>query len=141
MGGKVGGRYPLEPLPNVVTGPFCGRPWAMQDWACRPSSPKVPPRLIAHRRFRRLNWEFSGSLKHMQRKVIISCAVTGSADTPAKNPAVPVTPQQIAASSIDAAKAGATVVHIHVRDPQTSKPSMDGALYREVVEQIGRAHV
>src|SRR5262249_34098957 len=72
----------------------------------------------------------------MQRKVIISCAVTGSADSPAKNPAVPVTPQQIAQSSIDAAKAGAAVVHIHVRDPQTTKPSMDGALYREGVERI-----
>jgi uncharacterized protein (DUF849 family) len=49
---------------------------------------------------------------------------------------VPVTPAQIAASAIDAAKAGAAIVHIHVRDPQTTKPSMDGALYREVVERI-----
>src|SRR5947209_9569058 len=72
----------------------------------------------------------------MQRKVMISCAVTGSADTPGRNPAVPVTPAQIAASAIDAAKAGAAVVHIHVRNPQTTKPSMDGALYREVVERI-----
>jgi uncharacterized protein (DUF849 family) len=72
----------------------------------------------------------------MQRKVIISCAVTGSADSPAKNPAVPVTPEQIAQSCIDAAKAGAAVVHIHVRDPKTTKPSMNGALYREVVERI-----
>ncbi|HXF89646.1 MAG TPA: 3-keto-5-aminohexanoate cleavage protein [Xanthobacteraceae bacterium] len=72
----------------------------------------------------------------MQRKVMISCAVTGSADTPAKNPAVPVTPAQIAASAIDAAKAGAAIVHIHVRDPKTGKPSMDGTLYREVVERI-----
>jgi 3-dehydrocarnitine:acetyl-CoA trimethylamine transferase len=72
----------------------------------------------------------------MQRKIIISCAVTGSADSPGKNPAVPVTPEQIAKSSIDAAKAGAAVVHIHVRNPQTTKPSMDGALYREVVERI-----
>src|SRR5262249_35163670 len=72
----------------------------------------------------------------MQRKVIISCAVTGSADSPGKNPAVPVTPEQIAQSSIDAAKAGAAVVHIHVRDPHTTKPSMDGALYREVVERV-----
>ena len=70
----------------------------------------------------------------MQRKVIISCAVTGSADTPGRNPAVPVTPEQIARSSIDAAKAGAAIVHIHVRNPQTTKPSMDNALYREVVE-------
>ncbi len=72
----------------------------------------------------------------MQRKVIISCAVTGSADSPGKNPAVPVTPEQIARSCVDAAKAGAAVVHIHVRDPKTTKPSMDGALYREVVERI-----
>jgi uncharacterized protein (DUF849 family) len=72
----------------------------------------------------------------MQRKVMISCAVTGSADTPAKNPAVPVTPQQIAASAVDAAKAGAAIVHIHVRDPQTTRPSMDIAHYREVVERI-----
>jgi len=72
----------------------------------------------------------------MQRKVMISCAVTGSADTPGRNPAVPVTPKQIAESAIDAAKAGAAIVHIHVRDPQTTKPSMDGALYREVVERI-----
>src|ERR1700745_3686556 len=72
----------------------------------------------------------------MQRKVIISCAVTGSADTPGRNPAVPVTPEQIANSAIDAAKAGAAIVHIHVRDPKTAKPSMDGAHYREVVERI-----
>jgi uncharacterized protein (DUF849 family) len=72
----------------------------------------------------------------MQRKVMISCAVTGSADTPGKNPAVPVTPAQIAQSALDAAKAGAAIVHIHVRDPQTTKPSMDGALYREVVDRL-----
>lgn len=72
----------------------------------------------------------------MQRNVIISCAVTGSADTPRRNPAVPVTPEQIAKSALDAAKAGAAIVHIHVRDPQTAKPSMDVAHYREVVERI-----
>src|ERR1700726_2120317 len=72
----------------------------------------------------------------MQRKVMIACAVTGSADTPGKNPAVPVTPAQIAQSALDAAKAGAAIVHIHVRDPQTTKPSMDGALYREVVDRL-----
>src|SRR5262245_39224572 len=72
----------------------------------------------------------------MQRKVMISCAVTGSADSPKRNPAVPVSPVQIAESCIDAAKAGAAIVHIHVRDPQTTRLSMDGALYREVVERI-----
>ena len=67
---------------------------------------------------------------------MISCAVTGSADSPKRNPAVPVSPAQIAQSCIDAAKAGAAIVHIHVRDPQTTRLSMDGALYREVVERI-----
>jgi uncharacterized protein (DUF849 family) len=67
---------------------------------------------------------------------MISCAVTGSSDTPGRNPAVPVTPAEIAQSSIDAAKAGAAIVHIHVRDLKTTKPSMDGALYREVVDRI-----
>jgi len=72
----------------------------------------------------------------MQRKVMISCAVTGSADTPGRNPAVPVSPPEIAASAIDAAKAGAAIVHIHVRDPKTTRPSMDPTLYREVVDRI-----
>jgi uncharacterized protein (DUF849 family) len=72
----------------------------------------------------------------MQRKVMISCAVTGSADTPGRNPAVPVTPAQIAQSAIDAAKAGAAIVHIHVRNPETTRPSMNPAHYREVVERI-----
>jgi uncharacterized protein (DUF849 family) len=72
----------------------------------------------------------------MQRKVMISCAVTGSADTPGRNPAVPVTPAQIAQSALDAAKAGAAIVHIHVRNPETTRPSMNSAHYREVVERI-----
>jgi uncharacterized protein (DUF849 family) len=72
----------------------------------------------------------------MQRKVIISCALTGSADTPGRSAAVPVTPQQIAQSAIDAAKAGAAIVHIHVRDPKSTRPSMDAAHYRETVERI-----
>jgi uncharacterized protein (DUF849 family) len=72
----------------------------------------------------------------MQRKVMISCAVTGSADTPGRNPAVPVTPEQIARSAIDAGKAGAAIVHIHVRNPETTRPSMNPAHYREVVERI-----
>ena len=78
----------------------------------------------------------------MQRKVMISCAVTGSAaDSPGKNPAVPVTPEQIASSAVDAAKAGAAIVHIHVRDPKTSLPSMEGAHYAEVVDRIRQSGV
>jgi 3-dehydrocarnitine:acetyl-CoA trimethylamine transferase len=72
----------------------------------------------------------------MQRKVMIACAVTGAADTVKRNPAVPVTPAEIARSAIDAAKAGAAIVHVHVRDPETKRASMDPALYRETVERI-----
>ena len=72
----------------------------------------------------------------MSREVIITCAITGAADTVGKHPAIPVTPEQIATSAIEAAKAGATIVHIHVRDPQTGKPSRELAHYREVAERI-----
>lgn len=68
--------------------------------------------------------------------VFITCAVTGSGDTAAKSEHVPVTPQQIAESAIDAAKAGAAVVHCHVRDPETGAPDRAVHLYREVVERI-----
>lgn len=71
-----------------------------------------------------------------KRPVIVTCALTGGGDTVGKNPAVPVTPEQIATSALDAAKAGAAIVHIHVRDPATAKPSTDLALYRETVERI-----
>ena len=72
---------------------------------------------------------------------IITCPVTGAGDTPGKNPAVPVTPEQIAASSLEAARAGAAVVHIHVRDPVTGKASRDTALYREVVDRVRSSNV
>src|SRR5262249_12134456 len=70
------------------------------------------------------------------RKVMISCAVTGSADTPGRNPAVPVTPEQIAQSAIDAAKAGAANVHIHPREPKTTPARPDPSPYKEVVDRI-----
>lgn len=72
----------------------------------------------------------------MARKVIVTCAVTGGADTAKKNPAVPVTPEQIARAVIDARKAGATIAHIHVRDPRTGMASMEVGYYREVVERV-----
>lgn len=72
----------------------------------------------------------------MNRSVIITCAVTGSGDSAHKNPHLPITPEQIANAAIDAAKAGAAIAHIHVRDPQTGAPSRDPALYREVVDRI-----
>ena len=69
-------------------------------------------------------------------KVIITAALTGSRTTKAHNPAVPYTPQEIAEDAVACWQAGAAVVHIHVRDPQTGAPSMDLALFREVVERI-----
>lgn len=72
----------------------------------------------------------------MNHNIIITCAVTGAGDTVGKNPHVPVTPRQIADAAIEAANAGATVVHCHVRDPQTGKGSRDPALYRELMEHI-----
>jgi uncharacterized protein (DUF849 family) len=72
----------------------------------------------------------------MNNNVIITCAITGAGATSDKSHHVPVTPKQIADSSIAAAKAGASVVHIHVRDPKTGAPSRDVALYREVVDRI-----
>ena len=72
----------------------------------------------------------------MNREVFITCAVTGSGATQDRSPHVPRSPKQIADSAIDAAKAGAAVVHCHVRDPDTGAPSRDLALYREVTERI-----
>jgi uncharacterized protein (DUF849 family) len=72
----------------------------------------------------------------MNQDVIITCALTGAGDTVRKSPHVPVTPEQIAASAVQAAEAGAAAVHIHVRDPETGAPSRDPRLYREVVERI-----
>ena len=72
----------------------------------------------------------------MNWNAFITCAVTGSGETTAKSDKVPVTPQQIAESAIEAAKAGAAVVHIHVRDPRTGRGSRDTELYAEVVDRI-----
>ena len=77
----------------------------------------------------------------MNSEVIVTCAVTGAGDTVGKHPAVPVTPQQIADAAIEAARAGAAVAHIHVRDPKTGKGSRDPRLYREVVERIRASSV
>ena len=57
----------------------------------------------------------------MRSNVAITCAITGAGDTFGKSPHVPVTPEQIASAAIDAAKAGAAIVHIHVRDPKTAR--------------------
>lgn len=72
----------------------------------------------------------------MNQEVFITCAVTGSGGSQDRSPHVPRSPAQIAESAIAAAKAGAAVVHCHVRDPETGAPSRDGRLYREVTERI-----
>ncbi|MEL7254183.1 MAG: 3-keto-5-aminohexanoate cleavage protein [Pseudomonadota bacterium] len=72
----------------------------------------------------------------MNREVFITCAVTGGGATQDRSPHVPRSPQQIADSAIAAAKAGAAVVHCHVRDPETGAPSRDLKLYREVTDRV-----
>ena len=77
----------------------------------------------------------------MNPEVFITCAVTGAGDTTGASDNVPVAPADIAAAAIEAARAGAAVAHIHVRDPQTGQGSRDPALYREVVERVRSADV
>jgi uncharacterized protein (DUF849 family) len=77
----------------------------------------------------------------MNRDVFITCAVTGAGDTVDKHPGVPVTPQQIADAAIEAAKAGAAIAHMHVRDPKTGKAARRVELYAEVVDRIRSANV
>ena len=72
----------------------------------------------------------------MAKKTIITCAVTGNITTPAQHPRLPITPEQVATACVEAARAGAAVAHVHVREPDTGKPSMRVELYREVVERI-----
>jgi 3-dehydrocarnitine:acetyl-CoA trimethylamine transferase len=75
----------------------------------------------------------------MISEVFVTCAVTGAGDTVGRSQHVPVTPSQIADSAIEAARAGAAVVHIHVRDPDTGRGARDPALFRAVVERIRSA--
>ncbi|MEO0381112.1 MAG: 3-keto-5-aminohexanoate cleavage protein [Pseudomonadota bacterium] len=77
----------------------------------------------------------------MNREVFITCAVTGSGGTQDRSPHVPRSPAQIAESAIAAAKAGAAIVHCHVRDPDTGTPSRDLAYYREVTDRIRESEV
>jgi uncharacterized protein (DUF849 family) len=77
----------------------------------------------------------------MNWDVFVTCAVTGAGDTTSKSAKVPVTPKQIAESAIEAAKAGAAIVHIHVRDPETGKGARDPKLYAEVVDRVRSSSV
>ena len=77
----------------------------------------------------------------MNHEVFITCAVTGAGDTAGRSDLVPVMPEAIADSAIEAARAGAAVAHIHVRDPQTGTGSRDVQLYRQAVDRIRAADV
>lgn len=76
----------------------------------------------------------------MNRDVFITCAVTGSGQSHTKSHLVPITPAQIADACIEAAKAGAAIAHVHVRDPKTGAPARHPGLYREVVERVRAAN-
>jgi uncharacterized protein (DUF849 family) len=73
------------------------------------------------------------------RKVIVTCAVTGSIHTPSMSPHLPVTPQEIAEAAIGAAQAGASVVHLHARDPMDGRPTQDPALFAQFLPAIMQA--
>ncbi len=75
----------------------------------------------------------------MNNEAFITCAITGAGATTDRSDKVPVTPEQIADSALEAAAAGAAIVHLHVRDPATGKGSRDPELYRRVVERIRSA--
>ena len=70
------------------------------------------------------------------RKVIITCAITGSVHTPSMSPHLPVTPEEIARQAIDAARAGAAILHLHARDPDDGRPSFEPAVYRRFLKDI-----
>ena len=72
-------------------------------------------------------------------KVIITCAVTGSIHTPSMSPYLPITPEDIARESIAAAEAGASILHLHARDPQDGRPAFDPAIYRQFLPKIHAA--
>ncbi len=72
----------------------------------------------------------------MARKVMITCAVTGSIHTPSMSPYLPITPDQIVADALSAVEAGAAVVHLHARDPETGRPSPDPKIFAEFMPRI-----
>ena len=72
----------------------------------------------------------------MEKKTIVSCAVTGNITTRDQHPNLPVTPEEIATAAVGAWKEGAAIVHVHVRDPETQLGSMDINLYKEVLDRI-----
>ena len=76
----------------------------------------------------------------MANKIIISCAITGSIHTPTMSDALPITPDQIATQAmIDAAQAGAAILHLHARDPKDGRPSPDPSVFMQFLPRIKQA--
>src|SRR5271168_4071746 len=75
----------------------------------------------------------------MANKIIISCAITGSIHTPTMSDALPITPDQIATQAIDAAKAGAAILHLHARDPKDGRPVSDASVFMQFLPRIKQA--
>lgn len=73
-----------------------------------------------------------------QKKVIVTCAITGGIHTPSMSPYLPITPKQIEDEAVAAAEAGASIVHLHARDPENGRPSQDPALFRQFLPQIAQ---
>ena len=71
-----------------------------------------------------------------RRKVIITCAVTGSVHTPTMTPYLPITPDQIAQGSIEAAEAGASIIHLHARDPKDGRPTPNPDVFMQFLPRI-----
>jgi uncharacterized protein (DUF849 family) len=78
------------------------------------------------------------AMKPGKHKVIITCAVTGSVHTPSMSPYLPITPEQIAEQAVEAARAGAAVLHLHARDPADGSPTPDPAVFDQFVPRIAR---
>ena len=78
-------------------------------------------------------------MPQLANKVIITCAITGSIHTPTMSDALPITPDQIATQAIDAAKAGAAILHLHARDPKDGRPSPDPAVFMQFLPRIKQA--
>ena len=75
----------------------------------------------------------------MAKKVMITCAVTGAIHTPSMSPHLPVTPQQVATAAIEAAEAGAALVHIHARDPETGRPDQSPKAFAPILQVVKQA--
>src|SRR3989475_5855822 len=125
-------------LSSSAASPRCSRnPRTNTRHACfltRPRS-RSRSRPLSHDR------RHPGGEKPLNTEVIVTCAVTGAGDTVGKHPAIPITPEQIANAVIEAARAGAAVTHIHVRDPKTGKGGRHPDWYREVVERVRSSDV